>query len=71
MRRARAWLCPLVIVAALAGCCGPDDEACTEAQNQALGAVMSSGGFYPAPQPRPVVNTSCTRVGNTVSCTSF
>jgi hypothetical protein len=48
------------LVMALAGCCGPDDAACTQAQYNAIGASLLN---------RPV-QTSCTNIGGIVTCTS-
>ena len=56
------------LVLMLAGCCGPGDAACTQAQYDALGGVLAGSAApqsYHAPQP---VFVGCTRTGNVVNC---
>lgn len=56
----------LLAALTLAGCCGPGDAACTQAQYNAIGAAMMNQPVY-YNQPMPMITTSCTRAG----CLSF
>ena len=65
------WLKVVLIALGLTGCCGPDDAACTMAQNNALAGMLASSSYHPYQAPAPVF-TSCT-TGSTgiVNCLSY
>jgi hypothetical protein len=56
---------------ALAGCCGSDEPACTQAQKNALGAMQATSSYHSYQAPVPVF-TSCT-TGSTgiANCLSY
>ena len=56
----------LLIAVTLGGCCATDT--CTQRQTQAMGVILATGGFWPAPQ-RPVF-VSCSGSGTMASCWS-
>jgi hypothetical protein len=55
------------LVLALAGCCEPGEDACTAAQNAALGGVIAGGGYHPY-RPAPAFVTCAAGAQGTVSC---
>lgn len=58
----------LLAVAALAGCCGDDDAACTQAQYNALaGVIARSPAPYQPYAPQPVF-VGCNHTGTMVNC---
>lgn len=64
----------VLLVLALAGCCGSDDYACqdrqapsTAEQNAILGGIIAGGGYRPYQAPQPVF-VGCTRTQSVVNC---
>ena len=55
------------VALALAGCCGPGEDACTAAQNAALGGVIAGGGYHPY-RSAPTFVTCAPGAQGTVSC---
>jgi hypothetical protein len=55
------------VVLALAGCCGSDEPACTQSQNDALAGILLGGtavmNGYNQARPPPPVFTTCTKYG--------
>ena len=61
-RSTTIWMKVVLITLGLAGCCGSDDAACTQAQNNALGAMLATSSYRPYQAPAPAF-TSCTQYG--------
>lgn len=57
------------VVLTLAGCCSPGEDACTQAQNNALAGIIAGGGapYQPYRAPAPVF-VSCTHTGIMTNC---
>ncbi len=65
------WMKVVLITLGLAGCCGTDDAACTQAQYNALGGMLATSSYHPYQAPAPAFASCTTGSTGIVNCLSY